>query len=543
MRRTTAPLAGIGRSSLGRWRWSSSSSPASASSLRPADQRAAGRDVERQAARGGESAVTGTNVTGRIAGARSSRGRRRGRAVAEVEGDRVLARLAALAGDHRQLALGAVAAAVDRGLDRGARGGGASARASAPPSSTSVACVGCVAATVAGSGAKASTISATRSRTRRDIVRGAALAISPVDSARPAGLDRSAPRAPGSRSAWPPLRPAAARRAPRPPRARVRDRRASGARCPRCAASGSSIPTASATRPTLSASPAATTARRSSTCPASTGRSCGSRAASGCPKPLPDVLGLAVRILDAHGPRRHQDFLLVTSVDVPVLHHLILPGPLGIYGQSYSSVLPYRIGDRLALVGALPRRPDFELAVAPLGGRWARRAACASASASRTRRRRRCASTRGTRGGGIRPTGPFQGSATPAYRGSQSGRDREPEREGRAPRRDRRRTSTRTSRCDARDLQRGDEPRARGGEPGRRRRLRRRGARGGGGQAGAAVRRQRGPAARRACSPRRGWSARRSSSRTSSRRARRRTATRARRGPPLPAVAPSRSSR
>ena len=85
----------------------------------------------------------------------------------------------------------------------------------------------------------------------------------------------------------------------------------------------------------------------------------------GLPKPLPDVLGLAVRLVDVHGPNRHQDLLLVTSVDAPVLHHLILPGPLGTYGQSYSSVLPYRLGDRLALVGALPRRPDFELATAP----------------------------------------------------------------------------------------------------------------------------------------------------------------------------------
>lgn len=142
----------------------------------------------------------------------------------------------------------------------------------------------------------------------------------------------------------------------------------------------------------------------------------------GLPKPLPDVLGLAVRILDAHGPRRHQDFLVVTSIDAPVLHHLILPGPLGPYGQSYSSVLPYRVGDRLRLVGALPRRPDFDLAVAPLAGRWApfgrlRLGERLSPEASFALRFNvwNC-------GGGIRPTGPFQGIRDPAYRGSQEAR-------------------------------------------------------------------------------------------------------------------------
>jgi hypothetical protein len=142
----------------------------------------------------------------------------------------------------------------------------------------------------------------------------------------------------------------------------------------------------------------------------------------GLPKPLPDVLGLAVRVLDAHGPRRHQDFLIVTSVDVPFLHHLILPGPLGPYGQSYSSVLPYRIGERLRLVGALPRRPDFDLATAPLNGRWVpfgrlRLGERLSQEASFALR-----FNPWNAGGGIRPTGPFQGIRDPAYRGSQAAR-------------------------------------------------------------------------------------------------------------------------
>src|SRR3712207_3247297 len=75
---------------------------------------------------------------------------------------------------------------------------------------------------------------------------------------------------------------------------------------------------------------------------------------AGLPEPLPDTLGLGIRVCDAHGPRRHQDFLINVSVDLPVLHHLIMPALDGFFGQSYSSVLPYRIGGRLVLVGARP---------------------------------------------------------------------------------------------------------------------------------------------------------------------------------------------
>ena len=45
----------------------------------------------------------------------------------------------------------------------------------------------------------------------------------------------------------------------------------------------------------------------------------------GLPRPLPDLLGMSVRVLDAYGPDRDQDFLMVTSVDAPVLHHLFVP--------------------------------------------------------------------------------------------------------------------------------------------------------------------------------------------------------------------------
>jgi hypothetical protein len=113
----------------------------------------------------------------------------------------------------------------------------------------------------------------------------------------------------------------------------------------------------------------------------------------GLPRPLPDLLGLSLRVLDAYGRGRHQDLLLVTSVDLPVLHHLFLPAG-DVQQRPYTSSLPYRAGADLFLVGALPvagsprppggteldrlraaaatERLSFELAIAPMRGRFER---------------------------------------------------------------------------------------------------------------------------------------------------------------------------
>jgi hypothetical protein len=73
----------------------------------------------------------------------------------------------------------------------------------------------------------------------------------------------------------------------------------------------------------------------------------------GLPRPLPDLLGMSIRVLDAYGPGRHQDFLLVSSVDRPILHHLFLPAS-DAQQRPYSSSLPYRAGGERFIVGALP---------------------------------------------------------------------------------------------------------------------------------------------------------------------------------------------
>jgi hypothetical protein len=163
----------------------------------------------------------------------------------------------------------------------------------------------------------------------------------------------------------------------------------------------------------------------------------------GLPPALPDVLGLALRLCDVHGEGRHQDLLMVTSAKPPVLHHLILPGVRGPFGQPYSTVLPYRAGDGVRLFGALPLRSpagrgrrdleEFDAAVA----RGEARFALAVAAPFRGWRRigsievgaplgvdagERLRFNPWNTGGGIRPVGPFQRLRDPAYSASQRAR-------------------------------------------------------------------------------------------------------------------------
>jgi hypothetical protein len=111
----------------------------------------------------------------------------------------------------------------------------------------------------------------------------------------------------------------------------------------------------------------------------------------GLPRPLPDLLGVALRVLDAYGEGRHQDVLAVSSVDLPVLHHGFVPAA-DVQQRPYTSSLPYRAAGRRFLLGIVPDRtsprPDggdeldrlaraaatgrltFGLAVAAVNGRF-----------------------------------------------------------------------------------------------------------------------------------------------------------------------------
>ncbi|CAA9289741.1 MAG: 3',5'-cyclic-nucleotide phosphodiesterase [uncultured Corynebacteriales bacterium] len=108
---------------------------------------------------------------------------------------------------------------------------------------------------------------------------------------------------------------------------------------------------------------------------------------TGLPDGLPDVLGLALRLTDAHGPGRHQDLLVNTAGRGPLVRQVFLPAR-GFGTGRYSSVLPYRVGAARVLFGARPVGPGdlrtfaeldraaaagalrFRLEVARPGGRW-----------------------------------------------------------------------------------------------------------------------------------------------------------------------------
>lgn len=111
----------------------------------------------------------------------------------------------------------------------------------------------------------------------------------------------------------------------------------------------------------------------------------------GLPGSIPDIYGIAVRIRDVGGPGREQDLLFNTTIDAPVLHHLLVPARSW-FGASYTTSLPYRAAGLAPqfLVGLVPPKEGtgpsvgalrgrlivepvtFSVAVAPLNGRWRR---------------------------------------------------------------------------------------------------------------------------------------------------------------------------
>jgi hypothetical protein len=142
--------------------------------------------------------------------------------------------------------------------------------------------------------------------------------------------------------------------------------------------------------------------------------------AVGFPPPLPDLLGLAVRIDVEGGP---QDFLLISSARAPGLRHLLLPSRGEFSSNTYSSILPYRINDDLRLVGAEPRGPlEYELGLAALNGPWepfARLRLRAALDAETTENLRL---NPWNTLPGLRPVGPLNGLRRSSYAGSQDGR-------------------------------------------------------------------------------------------------------------------------
>lgn len=76
----------------------------------------------------------------------------------------------------------------------------------------------------------------------------------------------------------------------------------------------------------------------------------------GLPEPVPELMSLAVKVPGAYGPGRDQDLLMAATGERPVLRHVFAWGGTHL-DRAYSTVLPFRVGERTMLFGAAPRRP------------------------------------------------------------------------------------------------------------------------------------------------------------------------------------------
>jgi hypothetical protein len=160
--------------------------------------------------------------------------------------------------------------------------------------------------------------------------------------------------------------------------------------------------------------------------------------AIGLPDRLGDPWGLGIRLIDAHGPGRHQDFLLVSSFSAVAGRHLLIPA-WTLDARHFSSLLPFRVGGELALVGAtvttgrseireLGRLCEtdelavrVELEVAPLLGAWRKIAEISIDRRLGEKAEDELKLNPHNTGGAFEPVGFLNRIRAPAYRGSQAG--------------------------------------------------------------------------------------------------------------------------
>jgi hypothetical protein len=74
---------------------------------------------------------------------------------------------------------------------------------------------------------------------------------------------------------------------------------------------------------------------------------------AGLPEPLPDALGVAVKLPDAYGPGNDQDLLLTSSTDRPLLRRLLFPATSFVRG-TFSTALPYELGGKRVVLLLVP---------------------------------------------------------------------------------------------------------------------------------------------------------------------------------------------
>jgi hypothetical protein len=78
---------------------------------------------------------------------------------------------------------------------------------------------------------------------------------------------------------------------------------------------------------------------------------------AGLPEPLPDALGVAIKVPNAHGPGVDQDLLLTSSTDRPLLRRLLFPARSFVHG-AFSTALPYDMGSERVVLLLVPMLPS-----------------------------------------------------------------------------------------------------------------------------------------------------------------------------------------
>jgi len=76
---------------------------------------------------------------------------------------------------------------------------------------------------------------------------------------------------------------------------------------------------------------------------------------TGLPEPLPDVLGIAVRLPSVYGDGADQDLLFSSVPDRPFLRGMLFPVRSFLRG-AFSTLLPYRVGRRRLILWLRPAR-------------------------------------------------------------------------------------------------------------------------------------------------------------------------------------------
>ncbi len=160
--------------------------------------------------------------------------------------------------------------------------------------------------------------------------------------------------------------------------------------------------------------------------------------ALGLPETVPDILGIAVRLSDCYGPGVHQDLLTVTSWRAPLARHTLIPAPRGFLGHFFTTLVPYRVGERLLMVGfeANPRSrsphrlgrfaarasgSEFELLAAEMAKRWERVGVLRIGRQIEDEEIDRVRFNPWNTAPGLTPVGPLQKTRADAYAGSQRG--------------------------------------------------------------------------------------------------------------------------